>query len=129
MNREEVFQFAREKYGTEPDYPWNDQNAVLRHKENNKWYAVIMKVAENKLGLLGDHEIDIVNVKCDPVLIGALRTRLGFYPAYHMNKDKWISIRLQNGDRKDFSSDEEIKSLIDLSYELTGTRKQRKGNR
>ena len=31
MNRQEVFDWVRGEYGTEPDYPWNDNNAVLRH--------------------------------------------------------------------------------------------------
>lgn len=38
MNRQEVFDWCRQRYGTEPDYPWNDWNAVLRHTDNNRWY-------------------------------------------------------------------------------------------
>ena len=36
MNRQEIFEWVKATYGTEPDYPWNDWNAVLRHKDNNK---------------------------------------------------------------------------------------------
>ena len=32
MDREEIFQYVKARYGTEPDYPWIDYNAVLRHK-------------------------------------------------------------------------------------------------
>ena len=53
MNRQEIFEWVKATYGTEPDYPWNDWNAVLRHKDNNKWYGVVMEVAESKLGLTG----------------------------------------------------------------------------
>ena len=28
-----------QQYGTEPEYPWHDWNAVLRHNDNNKWYS------------------------------------------------------------------------------------------
>ena len=35
----------------------------------------------------GDESIDVVNLKCDPLLIGSLRSEPGFFPAYHMNKD------------------------------------------
>lgn len=31
MTRQEVFDYVKKTYGTEPDYPWMDDNAVLRH--------------------------------------------------------------------------------------------------
>ena len=42
MDRKEVFDWVLETYGTEPDYPWNDWNAVLRHNDSKKWYGIIM---------------------------------------------------------------------------------------
>lgn len=114
MNRQEVFEYAIEQYGTEPDYPWKDCNAVLRHKDNNKWYGLIMRVGRDKLGMTGGGEVDVLNVKCDPILIGSLRMQPGFFPAYHMNKDSWISILLEGT-----APDEEIKNLLSMSYELT----------
>lgn len=114
MTRQEVFKWCKQQYGTEPDYPWNDWNCVLRHKQNNKWYALIMEIEERKLGLDGNRIVDILNVKSDPLLIGSLRTQPGFFPAYHMNKDKWISVILDGT-----VSDDEMKNLIDLSYQLT----------
>ena len=56
----------------------------------------------------------MVNVKCDPLLSGTLRQEAGILPAYHMNKEKWISILL------DGSVDTElVKGLLDMSYQLT----------
>lgn len=80
MERREVFEYVKEQYGTEPDYPWRDWNAVLRHKENKKWYGLVMEVEQNKLGLDGVTLVDVLNVKCDPVLIGSLRMQSGFHP-------------------------------------------------
>jgi len=114
MNRQEIFEWVKETYGTEPDYPWSDCNAVLRHKDNKKWYGVVLKVEESKLGLTGDKMADVLNVKCDPILIGSLRQQKGYFPAYHMNKESWISILLDGSVPLD-----EIKNLIDLSYGLT----------
>ena len=114
MERKELFEWAKETYGTEPDYPWNDWNCVLRHKHNNKWYALIMEIEETKLGINSDKIVDVLNVKCDLLLIGSLRMKEGFYPAYHMNKDKWISI-LMDGT----VPDNEIMELVELSYSLT----------
>ena len=114
MERKELFEWAKETYGTEPDYPWNDWNCVLRHKHNNKWYALIMEIEETKLGINSDKIVDVLNVKCDPLLIGSLRMKEGFYPAYHMNKDKWISILMDGA-----VPDNEIMELVELSYSLT----------
>lgn len=62
---------------------------------------------------------DVLNVKCDPVLIGSLRMQEGFYPAYHMNKETWISVLLDQPER-----DETIKNLLALSYEITKSKER-----
>ena len=120
INRQDIFSYAKTTYGTEPDYPWFDTNAVLRHKDNRKWYGLVMEVGRGKLGLSDDGTVDVMNVKCDPTLAGSLRTREGYHPAYHMNKETWITIRLDGS-----VPWEEIKKLIDLSYDLTAGKKAR----
>lgn len=80
---------------------------------SGKWYAIIMRVKRQILGLDGEGFVDVMNVKCDPILVGSLRMKNGFLPAYHMNKDKWISILLDGSVTK-----EEILPLIDESYNL-----------
>ncbi len=50
MTRQELFAWCMDQYGTEPEYPWKDRNAVLRHKDNKKWYGVILETGKNKLG-------------------------------------------------------------------------------
>lgn len=119
MNRQEVFTWTKRHYGTDRDYPWKDNNAVLRHKENHKWYAVVLEVRRDRLGFLETDVVDVLNVKCEPALIGSLRTKPGYFPAYHMNKDKWISILLDGT-----APEKEIKNLLALSYELTGPKKK-----
>lgn len=119
MNTQSVFEYVKKKYNTDPDYPWNDSNVVLRHSDSRKWYAVVMKVRADKLGMSGTNLVEVMNVKCDPALISVLRTKEGFFPAYHMNKDSWISILLDER-----VSEQEVKQLLDLSYELTQTEKK-----
>ena len=118
MTRQEIFEYCRQQYGTEPDYPWQDWNAVLRHKENNKWYAVILEVDRKKLGLSEDGVVDVMNVKCDPVLSTSLLSQPGYFPAYHMNKDRWLSVLLDGP-----QPDDEIKGLIDMSFYATLAKK------
>lgn len=120
MNKEELLAWVLDTYGTEPDYPWDGTNAVLRHADTRKWYAVVLAVPEQKLGFPGDRIVDVLNVKCDPLLIGGLRQQPGYAPAYHMNKDSWISILLDGT-----VPAEEIQSLVEFSYQLT--RKKKKG--
>ena len=76
-----------------------------------------MRVAKCRLGLAGDAPADVLNVKCDPILIGSLRREPGFLPAYHMNKNTWISILLD-----ETVPDARIEFLLDLSYELVAPR-------
>ena len=51
MTRQELFALAAQRYGTVPEYPWQDDNAVLRRKDNEKWYAVVLRVAPHAGGL------------------------------------------------------------------------------
>ena len=119
MTRQELFTWVRQQYGTEPEYPWNDWNAVLRHNDNNKWYGVVLEVSADKLGLPEAGIVDVLNVKSDPLLIGSLRGQDGYFPAYYMNKEKWLSIQLGKPEL-----DDAIKDLLSLSHELTAPKKR-----
>ena len=114
--RKIVFDYAKKTYGSDPEYLWTKtpDSAVLRHSSNRKWYAVVLDVQKCRLGLEGDEVIDILDVKCEPMLIGSLIEKDGYFRAYHMNKEKWITIILDGT-----VPNEEIFGLIDLSYELT----------
>ena len=123
MNREELESYILNHYSTEPDYPWADtpRAAVFRHANNRKWFALMMEVPREKLGLPGTEKLDIVNFKCDPILIASLRGEPGIFPAYHMNKASWITAALD-----DSVPAETIKLLLDVSYELTKPKIRRK---
>ena len=123
MNREELEAYIRNHYSTEPDYPWADtpRAAVFRHANNRKWFALMMEVPRDKLGLAGAEKLDIVNFKCDPILIASLRGEPGIFPAYHMNKSSWITAALDGS-----VSTETIELLLDVSYELTMPKTRRK---
>ena len=53
-----------------------------------------MNVPEHRLGLPGDGSVNVLDVKCDPRMIGSLLSEKGFLPAYHMSKSTWISVLL-----------------------------------
>ena len=77
-----------------------------------------------KIGLADQDVVDLLNIKCDPILIGSLITQEGFFPAYHMNKENWISILLSEESEEIFN--QQIENLLDLSYELTIEKKKTK---
>ena len=93
MKREEIFEYVKKQYGTIPEYLWKSspKSAILRHK-NGKWYAAILRVEKSKLGLKEEGTVDIINVKCEPDMVGLLTQTYGFLPGYHMNKKHWISV-------------------------------------
>ena len=123
MNREELEVYILNYYATQPDYPWADtpRAAVFRHAGNRKWFALVMEVPRDKLGLAGTEKLDIVNLKCDPILIASLRGETGIFPAYHMNKASWITAALDGS-----VPAETIELLLDVSYELTKPKIRRK---
>ncbi len=117
-----VLDYIRQQYGVEPEFLWvdNDTSAAIRHLSNKKWFgALLMDLPGYKLGLDGVERVDILNVKCDPVLIASLRDGVGYLPAWHMNKTHWLSLRLDGT-----LPVEDICSLIDLSFQLTGPKKR-----
>ena len=116
MTRDELQRYIFDHYSTEPDYPWPGapNHAVFRHGGNRKWFALVLDVPRNKLGLPGTQMIDVVNLKCDSILIGSLRGEPGICPAYHMNKDRWLSVALDGS-----AADDQIRLLLEQSYAAT----------
>lgn len=126
MKLRELRDHIFDTYSIEPDHPFamDDVSCVFRHSDNHKWFALTMNIPYRTLGLPGDGNVDILNIKCDPILIGSLRGKPGFRPAYHMNKDKWITILLDgSADRND------IIPLLAMSYDLTANKAKKRVKR
>lgn len=123
MNREQFIQYISDEYGIDGEHLWAKYPlfCVFRHSSNRKWFAVVMDVPKNKLGLEGTEPLDVVNLKCDPILVGSLRKETGIFPAYHMSKSNWISIALDGS-----VPDEQIKMLLEMSYDATAPKAQMK---
>ncbi len=124
LNKMNFDKYITETYGATAEFPWVSAPsfAVYRHDSNKKWFAVVMDISKSKLGLEDEGSISVVNLKCDPLLIGSLIKDDGIFPAYHMNKSYWISVGLDGS-----ADDEKIKWLLNLSFDLTNkTPKKRK---
>ena len=105
---------VQEKYGNQLEYLWekSPDTAVLRHEDNQKWYAVLMRISWDKLEKGREGLMEAVNLKHDQV--ADLLLKKGIYPAFHMNKRYWISVALDAT-----LSDEEVLELIERSWNLT----------
>ncbi|WP_405353847.1 MmcQ/YjbR family DNA-binding protein [Ruminococcus sp.] len=116
MNREQLIEYIETTYGVKGDNPWqkDPDSTVFRHIGNKKWFALVMTIKKSSLGLNNPELIDIVNLKCDKSMLGSALENNGFYPAYHMNKENWVTIALDGS-----ANDKNIKFFLDISFELT----------
>ena len=122
MTKQSFLDYCHNKFGTSPDYPFDEdlETAVLRHADNRKWFALLMKVSRRKFGFDSDKTVDVVNLKLPFEMFGSFGKADGVYPAYHMNNLHWISVLLSD------ATDETIAFLTGVSYEATKDRSRRK---
>ena len=109
-----IMAFVQEKYGNQLEYLWekSPDTAVLRHEDNQKWYAILMRIPWNRLDKGREGLVEAVNLKHDQV--ADLLSQNGIYPAFHMNKRYWISLPLD-----DTLTDEMVLELFERSWFLT----------
>ena len=123
MNQQTVFEYIKRKYKVLPEYPWRryDSNAVFRHADNKKWFALVMEVQREKLGFSGDEYVDVINLKMGDMFFRDMIIREdGIMPAYHMNKMHWISVLLDGT-----VPEEKVFDLIDISFMATASAKKK----
>ncbi|MCR4656536.1 MAG: MmcQ/YjbR family DNA-binding protein [Lachnospiraceae bacterium] len=121
--KDRVFEYIKRKYKVTPDYPWKqyDENAVFRHRDNKKWFALVMEVDKAHLGLNGSENVPVINVKIDDMMLrDMLIQQDGIMPAYHMNKIHWITILLDGT-----VPEEQVFGLIDESFMMTASAKKK----
>ena len=112
--KEKYIAFLKERFGAQPDFPWADTpDFCVFRAENQKWFALIMKIKYKQLGLSGDEEVWVVNMKADADKIASLIDKKSIFPAWHMNKKHWITILLTAA--TDF---DRLCALTERSFEL-----------
>ena len=109
-----IMALVQEKYGNQLEYLWekSPDTAVLRHEDNQKWYAILMRIPWDRLDKGREGLVEAVNLKHDQV--ADLLSQNGIYPAFHMNKRYWISLPLD-----DTLTDEKVLELFERSWFLT----------
>ncbi len=123
--RDRVTKYISDQYAVDPEFPWDgdDTSAVFRHRENKKWFALIMEVRREVLGLSGKEPVACMNLKIDDIILRDMITHEeGIMPAYHMNKQHWVTVLLDG--TVEF---ERVIELLHVSFEATmpGRRKKK----
>ena len=138
--RKKITDYIAEQYGVTPEFPWEkyDRNAVFRHQENKKWFALIMDVKRNVLGPKAletsgsgkkmhgkDEVVSVINLKIDDVVLrDMLISENGILPAYHMNKLHWVTVLLDGS-----VSESHVHDLLEESFHATKPSTRRKKDR
>lgn len=114
--KEQILNHINERYDVVPDHPFSKfpDYAVFRHKSNNKWFALVMNVPFEKLDVQKSGNVDVIDLKVDPEIKSVLLQKPGFFPAYHMNKEHWISLALDQT-----IPQQNLIDLIEDSFNLT----------
>ena len=119
--RKKVIKHILDFYNAKDEYLWAryPNFAVFRHSDNRKWFAIIMDIPREKLGIPGKEKVDVLNLKMsDPFTADFLTTQDGIFPGYHISRGNWISVLL------DGSVDERnIFALIEESFNVTAKKK------
>ena len=110
-----ILEYVSQKYGSQPEYLWDKfpYNAVLRRKDNAKWFCVLLTVAKSKIGMAGEGTVEIIDVRMRPEEAERMVDGATYFKGYHMNKKHWVTIPLNCG-----TNINEIFKRIDDSYIL-----------
>ena len=118
--KDEYIAWIKNQFGAEPDFPWPDTpDYCVFRCQNEKWFALVMRLKYKQLGLTGDENVWVVNMKADQAEIPNLIDHKSIFPAWHMNKKHWITVLLTAV--TDF---EKLCELTLKSYELVSKSKK-----
>ena len=117
---EDVLHYVKDQYNSTIVKPFKtnpDIKALVTPK--GKWYALFLDVEYNKLqkDSLVDSKVKIVNLKHLSSEISTVIDNRNIFPSYHMNKNHWISVVLDNNIDIEY-----VKELIELSYNLVNNK-------
>ena len=112
----DVIKYINDKYHDDIEYLWDStpNSGIFRNKKNNKWYAAVLSVKENRVGGESLDEIMVIDLNYYKDKTFDIIDYKNIYPGYHMNKKSWITIKLDGSVNNNL-----IYKYIDISYELS----------
>ena len=124
FTRQQILDKALALPGSAADQPFEGDfdSTVLRHADTGRWFGLMFKAPCRRVGLDRGGTADILNLKCDPLVsFGLFRQYPDILPAYHMNKQHWITLRLEGG-----IPEEALDLLLRMSFDLTEKKARRR---
>ena len=114
MNVEDLRNYCLSLPEVRENRPWTEPQyeMLITFTVGDKWFCLF------------NPEEKFVDVKCNPEVTVEMQSRYeGAFPAWHMNKEHWLGVRLESD-----VPDEQIRALIDAGYKLVvaGLSKKRK---
>lgn len=111
-DEEKLLAYAHARYGTSAEHLWEKHPSygVLRNAKG-KWYAIFMRIPKRRLLIDEEGECEVVNLKA---AAQELVDHQRIFPAYHMNKKHWISVRLD-----EHWESGELEMLLENSHQLS----------
>lgn len=110
-----IISYCEEKYNNQLEFLWKkfSDNAIIRRKDNQKWYLVFACVSKAKLGLDSNEVAEIICFRMESSKLELIVDQKKYFRGYHMNKKHWVSIILDESIKE-----EELYQIIDDSYLL-----------
>lgn len=116
MDKKELIQKCLIEEDAIVTYPFKDKKydntPILRHKFNNKWFGVIFEQEGNLY----------INLKAKPEMIWILKDQYpnSVFSAWHMNKNHWYKVLVNNIDQAS------LDKMIKISFDITDTKRRTK---
>ncbi len=104
MNIEDLREYCLSLKGAQENMPWTEPqySMLATFTVGGKWFCLV------------DLDKKFIDVKCAPETIVEMQSRYqGAFPAWHMNKEHWLGVRLQSD-----VPDKVIKELLSDGYQL-----------
>ena len=110
-----IIKYIKEKYQADLEFLWANlpDAAIWRYAPNQKWYGLLMVITGDKLGLDSTQKYEVLNLRYAKDQVAEVIDYEHIFPAYHMNKRSWLTIKLDG--TLELAT---ILKLVDNSYNL-----------
>lgn len=113
---QKIVEYIFNYYGDTLEFLWPkfSNNAIVRRSDNKKWYAIMVNIELNKLSTVfkgNNTKVDVLVLRSS--CVKQLIDHKTYFEAYHMNKNNWLGVLLNNN-----LNLEDVFKLIDDSFEL-----------
>ena len=111
---ERIVDYISNYFDDELEHLWDKfpKDAIIRRKDNKKWYCLFMKISAKKIGIDSEGSLDIMDLRGKENIIASIDNKF-IFKGYHMNKKHWFTLVLDER-----MSDNDIINLIKESYLL-----------